>query len=147
MVSVPRALAPRQPTNAAPLPRLFAYTQSLGLEPWLARRKRGLSPLVWSLLWLTLAWRGSGRPYHLRLLREPMLVALLGLRRLPSAESLRRSLAYFPAQALRRAVETRVPGRAAAAGGARVGRLGRPSVALLGPQPVGPSAQRLVRQP
>jgi hypothetical protein len=106
MASVPRALAPRQPTNAAPLARLFAYTQTLGLEPWLARRKRGLSTLVWSLLWLTLAWRGSGRPSHLRLVREPLLLALLGTPRLPTAESLRRSVGYFPAQALRRAVET-----------------------------------------
>jgi hypothetical protein len=52
-----------------------------------------------------LAWRSSGRPYHLSLLQEPLLAALLGRDRLPSAETLRRSLAYFPAQALRRAVE------------------------------------------
>jgi hypothetical protein len=60
---------------------------------------------VLSLLWLTLAWRSSGRPYHLRLLHEPLLTALLGRNRLPSAETLRRSLASFPAQALRHAVE------------------------------------------
>ena len=83
--------------------QLFAYTQSLGLERWLAQPKRGLSTLVLSLLWLTLAWRGSGRPYHLSLLQEPLLAAPLGLARLPSAETLRRSLASFPAQA--------VPGR------------------------------------
>ena len=106
MASVARALPPVQPTNAAPLARLFAYTQTLGLERWLARRKRGASTLVLSLLWLTLAWRGSGRPYHLRLLQEPLLVVLLGVPRLPTAETLRRSLAYFPAQALRHAVET-----------------------------------------
>jgi hypothetical protein len=81
MASVPRVLPPVQPTNAAPLARLFAYTQTLGLERWLARRKRGLSTLVLSLLWLTLAWRGSGRPYHLSWLREPLLVALLGVTR------------------------------------------------------------------
>jgi hypothetical protein len=84
---------------------LFAYTQRLGLERYLARPKRGLSTLVASLLWLTLAWRGSGRPYHLQHLDEPLLAALLGLGRLPSAESLRRSLAHFPAQAVRHAVE------------------------------------------
>ena len=106
MASVPRALPLVQPTNAAPLPRLLAYSQTLGLERWLARRKRGLSTLVLSRLWLTLAWRGSGRPYHLSWLQEPLLVALLGVRRLPTAETLRRSLAYFPAQALRHAVET-----------------------------------------
>jgi hypothetical protein len=106
MASVPRVRPALQPTNAAPLPRLFAYTQTLGLERWLARPKRGLSTLVLSLLWLTLAWRGSGRPYHLSLLQEPLLAALLGVAGLPTAETLRRSLAYFPAQALRRAVET-----------------------------------------
>ncbi|HEY7066799.1 MAG TPA: hypothetical protein VII06_35360 [Chloroflexota bacterium] len=72
MASVPRALSSLQPTNAAPLARLFAYTQTLGLERWLARPKRGLSTLALSLLWLTLAWRGSGRPYHLTLLQEPV---------------------------------------------------------------------------
>ena len=91
MASVPRAMAPPQPTNAAPLARLFAYTQSLGLERWLAQRKRGLSTLLLSLLWLTLAWRGSGRPYPLSLLREPLLAALLGRDGLPTAETLRRS--------------------------------------------------------
>ncbi len=105
MSSVPCPPAAAQPTNAVPLARLFAYTQSLGLERWLARRKRGLSTLVLSLLWLTLAWRGSGRPYHLSLLREPLLAALLGLPCLPTAETVRRSLGYFPAQAVRRAVE------------------------------------------
>jgi Transposase DDE domain len=105
MASVARPEFPAQPTNLAPLPQLFAYTQALGLERWLARPKRGLSTLVLSLLWLTLAWRSSGRPYHLSLFREPLLAALLGLPRLPSAETLRRSLAYFPAQSLRQAVE------------------------------------------
>src|SRR5215207_4002207 len=107
MSSVARRRVAVQPTNAAPLARLFAYTQTLGLERWLARPKRGLPTLVLSLLWLTLAWRGSGRPYHLRsLLQDPLLAALLGLAQLPTPETLRRSLAYFPSQALRRAVET-----------------------------------------
>jgi Transposase DDE domain len=105
MASVARALSAPQPTNAAPLTCLLAYAQSLGLERWLHRPKRGLSTLVLSLLWLTLAWRGSGRPYHLSLFQEPLLAALLGLARLPTAETLRRSRAYFPAQALRQAVE------------------------------------------
>ena len=64
MASVPRAESLAQPTNLAPLPQLFAYTQALGLERWLGRPKRAVSTLVLSLLWLTLAWRGSGRPYH-----------------------------------------------------------------------------------
>ena len=63
---------------------------ALGLERYLARRKRGLSTLVLSLLWLVLAWRGSGRPYHLSLLEEPLLAPLLGVKRLPCAETLRR---------------------------------------------------------
>src|SRR5579884_4488965 len=105
MSSVACPPAAAQPTNAVPLARLFSYTQSLGLERWLAQRKRGLSTLILSLLWLVLAWRGSGRPYHLSLLQEPLVAALLGVTRLPTAETLRRSLAYFPAQAVRRAVE------------------------------------------
>ena len=52
MSSVLPAGAPVQPTNAAPLPRLFAYTTGLGLERFLDRRKRGLSALVLSLVWL-----------------------------------------------------------------------------------------------
>ena len=107
MASVARRRVAVQPTNVAPLARLFAYTQSLGLERWLARSKRGVPTLVLSLLWLTLAWRGSGRPYHLTSLpQDPLLAALLGLARLPTPETLRRSLTYFPGQALRRAVET-----------------------------------------
>lgn len=105
MASVPRALPPAQPTNAVPLAGLFAYTQTLGLEPWLHRPKRGLSTLVLSLVWLALAWHGSGRPYHLSQLDEPLLATLLGLPGLPTAETLRRSLAQFPTQAVRRAVE------------------------------------------
>ena len=104
MLSVLTPDLPVQPTGSAPLVRLLAYSQSLGLERYLARPKRGLSTLVASLLWLTLAWRGSGRPAQLRRLDEPLLAALLGLARLPSAESLRRSLAYFPAQSVRQAV-------------------------------------------
>ena len=105
MSSVLAAGAPVQPTNVAPLPRLFAYTTSLGLERFLDRRKRGLSTLVLSLVWLTLAWRGSGRPHHLRLLREPLLAALLGVDRLPTAQTLHRALAHFAAHDLRAALE------------------------------------------
>ncbi len=94
-----------QPTNLAPLPALLAYTQSLGLDRFLARPKRGYSTLALSLVWLVLAWRGSGRPEHLGLLSEPLLVALLDGPRLPDPATLRRSLAYWPVQAVRRAVE------------------------------------------
>jgi hypothetical protein len=105
MSSVPVSIAAVQPTNAAPLPRLFAYTTSLGLERFLDRRKRGLSTLVLSLVWLTLAWRGSGRPHHVGLLQEPLLAALLGVERLPTAQTLHRALAYFSAHDLRAALE------------------------------------------
>jgi hypothetical protein len=53
------------PTNLAPLPELLADAQSLGRERHLGRAKRGLSTLASALLWLVLAWRGSGRPDHL----------------------------------------------------------------------------------
>ena len=68
MDSVASLICLVQPTNVAPLPALLAYTQSLGLERFLARPKRGYSTLVLSLVWLVLAWRGSGRPEHLGLL-------------------------------------------------------------------------------
>jgi hypothetical protein len=105
MDSVACALLTAQPTHAVPLAELLAYTQTLGLERWLRRPKRGLSTLVLSLVWLVLAWQGSGRPYRLAHLEEPLLAALLGLPGLPTGETLRRSLVYFPTQAVRRAVE------------------------------------------
>ena len=105
MASVPSAAVAAQPTNAAPLPGLFAYTQALGLKRHLQRGKRGVSTLALSLLWLALAWRGTGRPERLGALGEPLLATLLGLPTLPSAQTLSRSLAYFPARALRAAVE------------------------------------------
>ena len=67
MNSVPSASGPQSaptltPTNVAPLPRLLAYTQALGLEPYLGRAKRGVGILALALVWLVLAWRGTGRP-------------------------------------------------------------------------------------
>lgn len=94
-----------EPTHAAPLVRLLAYTQGLGLESYLDRRKRGVSTLVLSLVWLILAWQGSGRPHHLPYLADPFLAALLGLARLPTPQTLHRSLTYFSAHAIRAAVE------------------------------------------
>jgi hypothetical protein len=89
----------------AGLPRLLAYTQTLGLEWFLSRPTRGIPSLVLALVWLVLAWRGSGRPYHVAELQEPLLAALLGRERVPSATTLYRSLRRFPAQAVRAAVE------------------------------------------
>src|SRR5215210_140022 len=94
-----------QPTGSAPLVRLLGYTQRLGLERYLDHPKRGLSPLTLCLVWLILAWQGSGRPHHLRQLGDPLLAALLGLARLPTPQTLHRSLTYFAAHAVRAAVE------------------------------------------
>ena len=104
MTSVP-ASRPALPTGVAPLPRLLAYTQALGLESYLRRAKRGVPSVALALVWLALAWRGTGRPYHLAGLDEPLLAALLGRERLPAPRTLSRSLDYFPARALRAAVE------------------------------------------
>lgn len=103
MASVPTSL---QPTDLAALPELLAYTQRLDLTPQLQRPKRGLSTLAASVLWLCLAWRGSGRPYHLEHLHEPLLAAIIGRPRLPTPQTLYRSLSYFSAKAMREAVET-----------------------------------------
>ena len=93
------------PTNLAPLARLLAYAQGLGLERYLERPKHGVSTLALSLLWLYLAWRGSGRPHHLGQVTEPLLPALLGCPTLPTPRTLSRSLAYFSAKGVREAVE------------------------------------------
>jgi hypothetical protein len=103
MASVPSAS--RQPTDLAALPALLSYTDQLGLDRHLARPKRGLSTLAASLLWLCLAWRGSGRPYHLAHVDEPFLAAIIGRPQLPTPRTLYRSLAYFSAHAVRQAVQ------------------------------------------
>jgi hypothetical protein len=113
---------PSLPTQSAALPRLLAYVQALGLERYLRRRKRGFSSLTLALLWLVLAWRGSGRPAHVARLDDPLLTTLLGEERLPTPRTLLRSLGHFPARSLRAAVEAsyraelpRRPGRVWAA--------------------------------
>jgi hypothetical protein len=58
-----------------------------------------------ALVWLTLAWLGSGRPHHLDLLNEPLLAALLGRTWRPCPKTLARSLARFSATGVRAAVE------------------------------------------
>lgn len=103
MMSVPSIGA--RPTNLAALPRLLAYAQGLGLDRHLARAKRGIPTLALALVWLVLAWRGTGRPERLDRLDEPLLAALLGRARQPSARTLLRSVAYFSAHDVRRAVE------------------------------------------
>ena len=103
MASVPPA-APR-PTNLARSPRLLAYAQPLGLEGHLSRPKRGLSTLALGPVWPVLAWRRTGRPHRLGLLDEPLLAALLGRARLPTPQTLHRSLGYFSAHDVRAAVE------------------------------------------
>jgi hypothetical protein len=98
------SVAPR-PTNLAAVPRLLSYAQSLKLERHLFRAKRGIPTLALALVWLVLAWRGTGRPERLDLLDEPLLAALLGRARRPTARTLLRSLRFFSAHGVRRAVE------------------------------------------
>ena len=65
MLSLPSSWPPGaagRPTNRAPLPRLLAYAQRLGLERYLLHRpKRGVPVLTLALAWLALAWRGPWR--------------------------------------------------------------------------------------
>ena len=105
MPIVPPAPPSPLPTHVAPLPRPLAYRQTLGLERPLRRPKRGLPTLALALLWLVLAWRGSGRPQHLAGADEPLLAALLGCGRLPDPRTLHRGLAHFAAHDVRAAVE------------------------------------------
>jgi DDE family transposase len=102
-----RSVAPvdARPTNLAPLPRLLAYARGLGLERRLSRAKRGIPTLALALVWLVLAWRGTGRPERLDHLDEPLLGALLGRARQPAARTLLRSVAYFAAHDVRHAIE------------------------------------------
>ena len=76
MLSVPPVGV--RPTNPAPLPRLLAYAQAVGLERHLSRARRGSPTPALALVRLVLAWRGIGRPERLDRLDEPLLAALLG---------------------------------------------------------------------
>jgi hypothetical protein len=96
---------PPCPTNLAALPRLLSYAQGLKLEQHLGWAKRGIPTLALAVVWLVLAWRGTGRPHRLGLLEEPLLAALLGRSRPPTAQTLHRSLRYYSAKAVRQAVE------------------------------------------
>src|SRR5215213_4311767 len=94
-----------RPTNLAAVPCLLSDAQSLRLERHPFRWKRGVPTLALAVVWLVLAWRGTGRPHRLGLLEEPLLAALLGRARVPTARTLHRSLGYCSAKAVRRAVE------------------------------------------
>ena len=100
-----RSAAVALPTGLAGLPRLLAYTQAVGLERCLSCPKRGIPSLVLALVWLVLAWRGTGRPHPVAELQEPLLAALVGRERVPSATTRYRSLRRFSAQAVRAAAE------------------------------------------
>ena len=95
---------PPRPTNLAALPRLLSYAQGLKLERHLVRPKRGVPTLALALVWLVLAWRGTGHQHRLGFLEEPLLAALWGRSRVPTAQTLHRSLRYLSAKAVRRAV-------------------------------------------
>jgi hypothetical protein len=103
MASEPTAAPAVLPTNAAPLARLFAYPQALGLERCLHRAKRGVPTLVLALLWLALAWRGSGRPTRAATSGSSSSPIRCGRPRLPCTKTLRAGLSYVPARALRAA--------------------------------------------
>jgi len=108
---VPCAIVPGAPalapTNLAPLPRLLAYVQDLGVGALLAPRARRGGPLLAVVLvWLVLAWKGTGRPHRAAaVLADPVVLAVLGRVHLPDAETLRRGLGALPAKAVRAAVE------------------------------------------
>jgi hypothetical protein len=59
-----------QPTNLAALPRRSASSQGLGLERRLSGANRSTPTLALALVWLVLAWRGTGRPERLDRLDE-----------------------------------------------------------------------------
>ena len=101
----PHGTCSAAPDDLAAVPRLLAFAQALKLERHLFRAKRGIPTLALALVWLMLAWRGTGRPHRLGLLDEPLLAALLGWSRAPSARTLHQSLRYFSAKVVRRAVE------------------------------------------
>jgi hypothetical protein len=101
-----RSAAAALPTDLAGLPGCWRTPRPWACNAFLFRPTQGIPSLVLALVWLVLAWRGTGRPHHVAELREPLLAALLGRDRLPSATTLYRSLRRFSAQAVRGAVET-----------------------------------------
>ena len=61
MAIVPALSPGALPTTLAPLPRLLASTQPLGLERYVQRPKRGVPTLALALVWLVLARRARAR--------------------------------------------------------------------------------------
>jgi hypothetical protein len=80
MLSVLTRATPVQPTRSAPLVRLLAHTQSLGLEPSLDRCKCGLSTLVLSLVWQVLGVVPKHHPCFLASFRSNLWGAPRGIR-------------------------------------------------------------------
>ena len=89
------ASVPPRPTNLGNLPRLLAYAQGPGLERHLYRAKRAVPALAPALVWLMLAWRGTGQSHRLEVLDAPLLAALQDADQLPEPEILDRTLGYF----------------------------------------------------
>lgn len=92
-------------TGLAPLPLLLAYTERVLPKSAFVSTGRGVSTVGMALLWLVLAWRGSGRPSHLRLLVDAVIAVLVGLSVLPCPKTLARSLDRFAVRPLRHMLE------------------------------------------
>lgn len=92
-------------TSLACLPRLVSYSQQVLAKGAFLRAGRGVPLWSLALLWLVLAWRGSGRATHLPYVADGVLALLAGLSTLPCSKTLARSLHRFPVRALRQALE------------------------------------------
>jgi hypothetical protein len=125
------------PTYLTPLPHLMACAQRLGLEQYLSRPKHGCSTLILAIAWLVLAWRGSGRPYQVRYLADPLHAALLGREQLPSAKTFARSLAYYAVKDVCATADGRLPPD-------REGQAGRGMVVAETPPPLMGAFKRLL---
>jgi hypothetical protein len=67
--------AAHEPGAGAPAAGLYPGVE-FGATPGATQAKP--LALVLCTLWLVLAWRGSGRPYHLRTLHEPLVAEISG---------------------------------------------------------------------
>lgn len=92
-------------TSLACLPKLLSYTQQVLPKEAFVRPGRGVSLWSLALIWLVLAWRGSGRATHLPYFADAVLAVLVGLTALPCSKTLARSLSRCAVRPIRRALE------------------------------------------